>query len=90
MKIKPTSTYKNDLKKYQHKKPVLQELDRVLKLLIKKKKLPEKYCDHLLSGKWNPARECHIKPDVLLIYQIENKEDILKLIRLGSHSDLFK
>lgn len=43
--------------------------------------------DHVLSGNWAAVRECHIKPDLLLIY--EKPEGLLRLIRLGSHSELF-
>lgn len=51
-------------------------------------KLEQKYRDHPLIGNWESHRECHIKPDLLLIYKIEG--DTLKLIRLASHSELFK
>jgi mRNA interferase YafQ len=50
--------------------------------------LPNKLRDHDLIGNWSEHRECHIKPDVLLIYKKPNPE-ILRLARLGSHSDLF-
>lgn len=49
--------------------------------------LAEKYVDHGLSGNWSNYRDCHVKPDLVLIYKIEN--DILKLARIGSHSELF-
>lgn len=50
--------------------------------------LIEKYKDHQLKGELKDFRECHIKPDLLLIYKIE--DDILKLIDIGSHSELFE
>ena len=50
--------------------------------------LDKKYKDHPLKGNRKNTRECHIKPDLLLIYQIDN--NVLKLIDIGSHSDLFK
>ncbi len=90
LKIKPGSKFKTDLKKFKHDRSTLKTLDEVLKILANGEELPEKYRDHALSGKWNPARECHIKPDVLLVYQIDKKEKVLVLIRIGSHSDLFK
>jgi mRNA interferase YafQ len=90
LKVKPGSKFKTDLKKFKHDRSTLKTLDEVLRLLTNHQALPEKYRDHTLVGKWNPARECHIKPDVLLVYQIERKEKILILIRIGSHSDLFK
>ena len=48
-----------------------------------------KYRDHNLSGNYAGCRECHITPDWLLIYEIQNDELILCLTRTGSHSDLF-
>jgi mRNA interferase YafQ len=50
--------------------------------------LESKYKDHLLSGNYKNKRECHIKPDWLLIYEVNNDE--LVLYRTGSHSELFK
>ncbi len=50
--------------------------------------LPTHYRDHALSGDWNGFRECHIKPDLLLIYK-KPDEEFLQLARLGSHSELF-
>ena len=52
------------------------------------KNYQKKYHDHALSGNWNEYRECHIKPDVLLIYKKQNLNS-LRLARLGSHSELF-
>jgi mRNA interferase YafQ len=89
LKIKPGSKFKADLKKIKHDKSILKTVDEVLKLLTNGQVLPEKFRDHALSGKWNSSRECHVKPDVLLIYRIEKKEKVLVLIRIGSHSDLF-
>lgn len=51
--------------------------------------LPEKNKDHTLSGNWSGYRECHIQPDWLLVYCIENDILILTLSRTGTHSDLF-
>lgn len=50
--------------------------------------LPPEYKDHALLGEWSDFRECHISGDLLLIYQVEG--NITKLIRLGSHNQLFK
>ena len=79
--------FKKDLKKYQHKKKVLKELDEVLAMLLAEKKLPEKYVDHPLTGDRFGSRECHVKPDVLLIYNVNG--NVLYLSRIGSHSELF-
>ena len=65
----------------------MQDLQKVVDLLANSFVLPEKYRDHALIGNWHDCRECHIKPDWLLIYQYTF--DGLILIRTGSHSDLF-
>ncbi|NGX61384.1 MAG: mRNA interferase YafQ [Chlamydiae bacterium] len=90
LKIKASSHFKKDLKRFKHNHSgARQELDKVFELLAREEPLPEKYQDHRLSGKWNLARECHVKPDVLLIYSIDQIMKQLNLVRLGSHSDLF-
>ena len=73
LQVKFSNRFKNDLK------------------LAKKqnKKLDDKYKDHSLIGKYKGLRECHIEPDWLLIYYVENNTLTLVLSRLGSHSDLF-
>lgn len=81
--------FKKDIKKYRHQLSVLDELDTVIRLLLAEKKLPEKYLDHSLVGDYSGMRECHIGPDVLLVYAIDEECRILYLERLGSHSELF-
>ena len=56
--------------------------------LLNDSPLIEKYKDHQLKGELKDFRECHIKPDLLLIYKIV--DDILKLVDIGSHSELFE
>lgn len=51
-----------------------------------RKTLDPKYCDHPLFGDWVDHRDCHIKPDLVLIYR--KPDDVLQLVRLGSHSEL--
>lgn len=64
-------------------------LEQVIELLAEQKPLPEKFRDHDLTGNYKGCRECHIQPDWLLVYEVNNDELILYLIRTGSHSDLF-
>lgn len=87
LKIELTNAIKKDLKKYKHQKEVLLELQEIIELLAKKRKLPAKQRDHNLTGNWVNYRECHVGNDVLLIYKVE--DDILFLTRFGSHSELF-
>lgn len=64
-------------------------LEEVVEILASGQPLPEKYRDHELTGNFAGCRECHIKPDWLLIYEIREDELILYLTRTGTHSDLF-
>lgn len=66
----------------------LKEIFDVMSLLENQQTLKEKYRDHKLTGNWSDFRECHIKPDLLLIYRVIESE--LQLARLGSHAELFK
>ena len=87
--LKPeySTRFKKDIKRYLHKQDVIDKLNEVIKLLLNKKKLPDKHSDHLLKGDYVGHRECHIKPDILLIYKVH--DNILAMERLGSHSELF-
>jgi len=60
----------------------------IVSLLAEDQPLPDKNRDHALGGEWRDHRECHVKPDLLLIYRKPNSE-VLQLVRLGSHSELF-
>lgn len=64
-------------------------MEDVINKLAKQEQLPEKNRDYALSGDYMGLRECHITPDWLLIYEINNEELILFLTRTGTHSDLF-
>jgi mRNA interferase YafQ len=66
----------------------ITKLEKVVDMLASGKTLPEKYRDHKLTGNWVGYRDCHIEPDWVLIYKIENDILILTLSRTGSHSDL--
>ena len=63
-------------------------LSTVLKAIVTDQPLEARHRDHELSGNWAGYRDCHIKPDLLLIYRKSGK-DVLRLARLGSHSALF-
>lgn len=82
--LERTNTFKRDFKKHGDLDTVLIE---ILYLLLNDKPLPQQYKDHDLIGNWKGFRECHIKPDLLLIYR--KNDDLLQLVRLGSHSELF-
>ena len=91
LKIEYQGQFKKDFKIAVKRGCDISELQKVITLLVNEQPLPEKYRDHALtsSKEYNGVRECHIKPDWLLIYKIRNDCLILQLIRTGSHSDLF-
>ena len=89
LKPTPTTKFKKDLKKFKHGAKIIQDLDVVIKLLIQQLPLQKRHVDHPLGGNWSGSRECHVNPDVLLIYRIEENSKILFLERFGSHSQLF-
>lgn len=88
--IERTGQFKRDFKreaKGRHRATLPIDLTDALKLLANDLPIPEKYCDHPLSGDKIDHRDCHIKPDLLLIYR-KPDTDTLQLVRLGSHSEL--
>ena len=83
-----SSQFKKDFKKARKLPlPDLKTIFEVISILELGATLDAKYKDHELSGNWSSFRECHIKPDLLLIYKRNVSE--LQLARLGTHSDLF-
>ena len=87
--VKLTSQFKKDYKNAIKRHLPIELLDDIIKALAYGETLPEKNRDHPLSGNWKGHRECHILPDWLLIYRIENDILVLTLSATGSHSDLF-
>lgn len=87
--IKLTSQFKKDLKRYQNDQRKIDSLGRVIKLLRDTGTLPNEYKPHLLIGNYKGFMECHIENDFLLIW-LDEEAEIIKLVRLGSHSELFK
>jgi mRNA interferase YafQ len=89
-KIEFTSRFKRDLKREsrgQHRRLFPEEFDKLVELLCADTPLPVSYCDHALTGEWTDHRDCHVKPDLVLIYRKPN-DSVLQLVRLGSHSEL--
>lgn len=90
--IEWSSAFKRDYKRAKatprHSRNVDTLLENVLELLASDMTLPPSNRDHALSGDWAGYRECHVKPDLLLIYRKADRE-LLRLARLGSHCELF-
>ena len=81
--------YKRIIKQPRHTSDVEQLLKAAVLLLVADAELPATMEDHPLLGDWRGYRDCHLKPDLLLIYK-KTDDGILRLARLGSHSELFK
>lgn len=89
LKIRYHTSFKRDYKKVVRRGYNIKLMEDIIQKLVMGDKLPEKNKDHPLSGDYLGCRECHITPDWLLIYEIDNGELVLYLIRTGTHSDLF-
>ena len=87
--IKTTTRFEKDLKLIKKREYNTKLLKEVIDILSKGEKLEEKYKDHYLQGNYSGFKECHIKPDWLLVYKIEDNVLVLTLSRTGTHSDLF-
>jgi mRNA interferase YafQ len=88
--IRRTARFKRDYKreaKGRYRATLDRDLVTVVSLLATDTPLPRKYRDHPLTGDWKDHRDCHIRPDLVLIYRKPDAET-LELIRLGSHSEL--
>ena len=88
--IRYTGRFKRDYKRErsgQHGKTLDRDLAATVELVANDKPLPRRYFDHALSGEWQDCRDCHIKPDLILIYR-KPDETSLELVRLGSHNEL--
>lgn len=87
-KLKPTSQYKKDYKRYRNNPTKVKKLFDILELLRLEKPIPEENRPHPLSGNYRGHMECHIEGDFLLIWMDPNS-DTISLVRLGTHSELF-
>ena len=86
--VEYTGSFKRDFRRGKRNNPQLKLLlEDVIQLLAADSPLPQRLFDHGLSGAWRGFRDCHIKPDIVLIYR--KAEGVLSLVRLGSHSELF-
>lgn len=90
LKIRYENSFKKDYKRIIKRGYNPCTFETVVEILAKQSPMPEKYKDHALIGNWGGFRECHIAPDWILIYRIEEQTLELCLTRTGTHSDLFK
>jgi len=87
--LKYSKRFKKDLKLFKNDKALLLNLEKVLNTILNQKTLDKKYRLHQLCGNFKNCFECHLKTDVLLIYKIKKEENLILLLRIGSHSNLF-
>ncbi|MBO5691290.1 MAG: type II toxin-antitoxin system YafQ family toxin [Spirochaetaceae bacterium] len=85
-----TNQFKKDYKLAQKRGYDLSEFQEIVDKLRNREPLDPKYKDHPLSNNWKNHRDFHLHPDVVVIYCIKNNNLILEMVRMGSHSDLFK
>jgi mRNA interferase YafQ len=89
-KIRPLTQFKKDYRREQsgrNAKVLDNELADVLTKLASDEPLPRHRFDHPLKGRWQDCRDCHVRPDLILIYR-KPDDETLELVRLGSHSEL--
>jgi mRNA interferase YafQ len=88
--VRHTNRFKRDYRR-EKSGPIGRKLDNLLMevvdLLARDQPLPRRFFDHALSGEWRDFRDCHVRPDLVLIYR-KPDESSLDLVRLGSHSEL--
>src|SRR5437588_5502719 len=88
--VRYTGRFKRDYRREKsgrHRRTLDAALSEAVRLLANDDLLPRRYFDHGLSGEWKDFRDCHIRPDLILIYRKPDAES-LELVRLGSHSEL--
>ena len=88
MRIKLSGRFKKDLKRYQNRTGKIAALGKVIKFLQMDGRVPVEYRPHKLHGDYEGCMECHIEGDFLLVW-IDEEAGIVKLLRLGTHHELF-
>lgn len=87
-RLQPTTQYRKDLKRYRNQPKKLAALLEVTRMLENEQPIPAKYKPHPLHGEYEGCIECHVQGDFLLIW-FDEEHDIIELVRVGSHSELF-
>ena len=87
--LRPTTQYKKDYKRFRNNPKKVEALKKVLLMLKNEQPIPARFQPHILYGEYRGCMECHIQGDFLLIW-FDKESDIIELVRLGSHSELFR
>ncbi|OOF55334.1 type II toxin-antitoxin system YafQ family toxin [Rodentibacter myodis] len=85
-----SAQFKKDAKRYKNDNQAKEIITEVIELLSTGESFPSKYKEHALIGNYVGYLECHDRPNLLLIYQRDSTNQVIKLYRVGSHSHLFK
>lgn len=86
--LQPTTQYRKDLKRYKYKPKKLEALRTVLNFLKDGQPIPREYSPHKLLGQYKGCLECHVDDDFLLVW-LDEVNNVIELVRLGTHSELF-
>lgn len=86
-KIYPSTQFKKDYKRYRNNPKLIEALGKIIDMLANEQDIPQENRPHPLKGEYKGCMECHIGGDFLLIWV---SDDVIELVRLGSHSELFK
>jgi mRNA interferase YafQ len=86
--LQPTTQYRKDLKRFAKNPKKIDALKEVLEMLKDEQPIPAEYKPHMLHGNYKGCMECHIQGDYLLVW-FDPNTDIIELVRLGTHSELF-
>lgn len=88
MTVKPTTRFKKDYKRYKHDIEKIKILESIVKMLENEQEIPSRFKPHPLTGNYKGCMECHVGNDFLLIWRNPDN-NLIYLVRLGSHSELF-
>lgn len=88
LELEIRKSFKHDWKKFKTNDLIKLRLDTAVNILLSGEQLPSSFHMHKLTGNWRGFVECHIRPDLLLIFKIEN--DTLTLYQIGNHAELFE
>jgi mRNA interferase YafQ len=89
LKFESEGQFRRDVKRVQKRGLDMKLLTAVVDTLLAQEPLPAACRDHALTGAYSKARECHVQPDWLLVYRIDDRRNTLIAVRTGSHSDMF-
>jgi mRNA interferase YafQ len=90
LKVEIKNQFKKDVEKSISSNKDMEKLKEIMLLLVDEKRIPPKNRDHKLQGSYKDRRECHLEPDWLIIYKIDQESGTIIFERTGSHSELFK